>query len=114
MDQVIVTIAGHQYQVKQGDVIDVPYQADWPEGKEVKLDQVVATLSDNDITPGTPYLDNVVVKAKVIKHFSGPKVSQINYKAKSRYRRRVGWRAKYTRLNITQITTKAKSAAKSK
>ena len=104
----IIEIAGHQYQVSPGTIIDIPHQKNLTEGKTTTLNQVLAIIDNQqNITTGTPYLPNITIKAKVIKHFKGPKTSQITYKAKSRYRRRIGFRQHFTRLEITQIQTKS-------
>ena len=111
----IIEIAGHQYQISPGATIDIPYQKNLTEGKTTTLNQVLAVIDDQqNLTPGKPYLPNITVKAKVIKHFKGPKTSQINYKAKSRYRRRIGFRPHFTRLEIIQIQTKASQKQRSK
>ncbi|NOY15081.1 MAG: 50S ribosomal protein L21 [bacterium] len=106
---IIIDIANHQYQVSQGSIIDVPLQKQFEEGKVVTLPNVLAVIDpENNITAGRPHLGNITVKAKVIKHHKGPKTTEIHYKAKSRYRRRVGFRQQFTRLEITQIQTKTK------
>jgi len=112
MSQVIIDIAGHQYRLEEGETIDVDYQKQWTEGKTVVLDKVLSLITDGEVTVGRPYLDAIKVEAKVVKHFKGPKTTEIHYKAKSRYRKRVGFRHNYTRLIITKIITK--TAAKLK
>ncbi len=109
MNQVIVEIAGHQYELKEGDVIDVDYQKDWGENKVVNLDKVLSYISGSEVSVGQPYLNNIEIKAKVIKHFKGPKTTEVHFKAKSRYRRKVGFRHHLTRLTITKIAVKKSS-----
>ena len=52
---------------------------------------------------GQPYLNNVVVKGVVSKHFLGPKILVFKMKPKKKYRKKIGHRQKLTRLLINKI-----------
>jgi large subunit ribosomal protein L21 len=45
------------------------------------------------------------VTAEILGPVSGPKISMIQYKNKTGYRRRLGHRQKYTQVKITGIST---------
>jgi len=53
------------------------------------------------------------VTAEILGPVSGPKISMIQYKNKTGYRRRLGHRQKYTQVKITAIGTGKARAAKS-
>lgn len=97
----VVEIAGHQYRVKAGDIVDVEkLTAD--AGSTIELDQVLFTGGE---TPkvGLPVVEGAKITAKVIKHDRSRKV--IIFKRKRRSGRRVknGHRQHYTALLITEI-----------
>jgi large subunit ribosomal protein L21 len=76
------------------------------EGDKVKLSDV-NLLSDNDkIQIGSPKLDKVVVEATIKKQFKGDKVIAFKFKAKKRYRRKVGHRQLLTLLHLDKIRVK--------
>ena len=62
----VVEIAGHQYKVKAGDLIDVQKLSD-EVGTEVTLDKVLFVGGDKTAV-GTPVVEGATVKAKIIKH----------------------------------------------
>ena len=61
----VVEIAGHQYRVKAGDLIDVQKLSD-EVGTEVTLDKVLFVGGDKTAV-GTPVVEGATVKAKIIK-----------------------------------------------
>lgn len=55
---------------------------------------------------GKPTLDKVVVEATIKKQFKGDKVIAFKYKAKKRYRRKIGSRPLLTLLHTDKISMK--------
>lgn len=99
---------GKQYRVEPGSVIDVERLAA-SEGETVELD--VLLLNDNGrVAAGEAATSGAKVIAQVVGHGRGPKVTVFKYKAKTRYRRKTGHRQHYTRLEIKDILTGAKTA----
>jgi large subunit ribosomal protein L21 len=76
------------------------------EGAEIALDQVLLVADEDDIKVGAPLVKGAKVKAKVLKHFKGRKIIVFKYKPRVRYRRKIGHRQQYTRLQINEITVK--------
>ena len=52
---------------------------------------------------GQPYLNNIVVKGIISKHFLGPKILVFKMRPKKKYRKKFGHRQKLTRLLINHI-----------
>ena len=73
------------------------------EGAEVTLDRVLATTDGAKSVFGTPTVDGVTVKAKVVGHGRYPKVLVIKKKRRLDYKRKNGHRQAYTKLEITSI-----------
>ena len=62
-------------------------------------------VSDDDrVTVGTPFVAGATVKATVVDQHRGEKIVVFKYKAKKRYRRKMGHRQDLTRLAIDAIT----------
>ena len=94
----IVEVKGHQYKVNNNDVI-ITEKIDADEGQEIELDKVLLYYDNNELKVGNPYLD-IKIKAKVLKHFKGNKITIFKYTPKKRYRRKKGHRQLLTKLHI--------------
>lgn len=96
----IIRIKGTQYRVIEGEEILV--------GKlgEDKPEAEVLLLSDDDkVKVGKPTVRGVKAKLKVLeKEVKGKKLYVQTFKAKSRYRRKIGFRPKYTKVLVEKIS----------
>jgi len=98
----VVETGGKQYKVKENDIIEVE-KIDSPEGATVFLDKVLFLDSGSQHLIGSPYLPEVKVVARVLKHFKGEKIRVFKYRPKTNYRRRKGHRQLLSRLLIERI-----------
>lgn len=98
----IVTIAGKQYKVTQGETITVD-RLEGSEGDTVSFDQVLLVDDHGKVNVGTPTVKGMVVKAKVVSHIKGEKVHVRRFKSKVRYRKNIGFRPFQTTLEILSI-----------
>lgn len=96
----VIRIGGKQYRVTEGQEILVDKLADVK-----KLAPEVLLFVDGDkVEVGTPVLTKVKVTVKVLVELEkGEKIDIFKYKAKSRERRHIGFRAQHTRLLIEKI-----------
>ena len=96
----VIRITGKQYRVVEGQEILVDKMND------LKVTPEVLLIADGDkVEVGTPVLTKAKVTVKVLAELEkGEKIDIFKYKAKSRERRHVGFRAQYTRLLIEKIT----------
>ncbi len=100
----IVKTGGHQYKVAVGDRLNVE-KIPAETGAEVELNEVLMVSGeDNQVTVGAPMIAGARVTATVVDQHRGDKILVFKYKAKKRYRRRMGHRQDLTRLAITAIT----------
>ena len=67
------------------------------------FDQVLANISDTDYQIGKPILEGKAVEGKILKQGRSPKIHVLKYKAKSKYRRKIGHRQAFTEVEITKI-----------
>lgn len=102
MEYVVLRTGGKQYKVKKSDIIEIdnlPYE----KGKEVVFEDVLLWVRNGILKVGTPKVQDIKIKARVLDHIKGKKIRVAKFKAKVRYRRVMGFRPILTRLQITDI-----------
>lgn len=95
MDFAVIRVAGKQHVVSAGSQIQIT-------GDPKTLEVLLVSKGDK-VEIGTPVLENVKVATEVISTGKGPKIDVMKFKAKSRYRRKNGFRPIITTLKITNI-----------
>lgn len=98
----LVEYKGYQFHVEEGKEIIVPLLHE-REGSEIEIEKVLMLRKNDEIVVGTPYVDGVRVKAKVLEHIKLPKVIVFKYRPKKNYRRKKGHRQRATRLKVLKI-----------
>lgn len=100
MKYAIVKIKGQQYKVSEGDEILVDkLGTDKPDVK------VFLVVDEKSVKIGKPEVKGVKVKMKILEaEEKGKKLYVQTFKAKSRYRRKIGFRPIYSRLLIEKIS----------
>jgi len=98
----IIETGGKQYQVAEGDSLQVEKLVAGKAG-EVVFDKVLLEADDDKVKIGVPYLEGATVKAKFEGDGRSEKVTIIKYKAKSRYRVKNGHRQPFTKVKIEKI-----------
>ena len=107
----IVEIAGHQYKVtKDQQLIVNRLHAD--EGAKVQFDNVLLIDNGGDITVGAPAISGAAITAKVNGHLKGDKVIVFKKKRRKGYRKKNGFRASLTEIQIESIVASGAKAAK--
>lgn len=97
----VIRLKGHQYKVEEGQelLVDKLHEKEKPEAE-------VLLVKDKKTKVGTPTVKGADVKLKVVdKEVKGEKLHVETFKAKSRYRRKVGFRPRFTRLKVEKITS---------
>jgi large subunit ribosomal protein L21 len=98
----IIETGGKQYRVEEGSILDVELLAA-EVGAEVGFDRVLAVKKDNRLEVGQPYLNNVLVRGKVLDQGKAKKIVVFKFKAKKNYRKKQGHRQPYMRVLIEKI-----------
>ena len=98
----IVTIAGQQFKVEEGQELFV-HRLDASEGDDLSFDQVHLIDRDGDVAVGTPVLGSAAVRATVLGHQQGDKVIVFKKKRRKGYRVKNGHRQQFTKIRITGI-----------
>lgn len=93
----VVEIAGMQFTVQPGDVVDVPL-LNAQSGEQIEFDKIL--LAGDKI--GSPYL-NGIVKAELLENWKDKKVIVFKKKRRKGYRRLKGHRQRYSKIKILEI-----------
>lgn len=96
----IVEVGGKQYRVEEGRQIVVD-RLDAAEGNTVELRPLLVSQDGALRLPGEG--EQIKVTAQVVEHFRGPKINISKFKPKRGWRKRAGFRAALTRLEVKKI-----------
>lgn len=99
----VIKTGGKQYRVAAGDKLNIetlPVEA----GAEIQFDEVLMLGDGEAAEVGTPYVTGARVTAKVLEHGRGEKIRVIKFKRRKHYRRQMGHRQNYTRVEITGVS----------
>jgi large subunit ribosomal protein L21 len=98
----VIETGGKQYRVTPGQTIEVDTLAG-DVGSDVEFDRVLAISNDaNELVLGDA-LKNARVRAKISAHGRGDKVLVFKFKRKKQYKRTIGHRQNYTRVQVQEI-----------
>lgn len=92
-----------QVRLQEGEKLLLDYNQNWKTGSEVVLDQVCLLGSDGGTQIGAPYVDGAKVVLEVLGNELGDKVVVGKFKRRKSYRRKTGFRAKYTQVLVKSI-----------
>jgi len=98
----IVTIAGQQFKVEEGQEIFV-HQLAATEGEEISFNEVLLIADEGATRVGTPVIDSAAVKTTVLGHQKGDKVIIFKKKRRKGYVKKKGHRQRFTKIRIDAI-----------
>jgi large subunit ribosomal protein L21 len=99
----IVTIAGQQFKVEEGQEIFV-HRLEAQAGDSVSFDAVHLLASGEDVSVGTPMLSGASVGATVLDPLvKGDKITIFKKKRRKGYKLKKGHRQQFTKLKINSI-----------
>jgi len=97
----ILKLGGSQYTIEEGKEYEIPKFS--AEVGKLKLTDIVAAGEGSEVSIGTPMLDKAEVEIDVLSHEKGEKITTRIFKAKSRYRRKRGFRKQVTKFKVLSI-----------
>ncbi len=98
----VIKTGGKQYKVKEGQTVKVE-KLPQEEGKSVKFDTLmIASTDGKEVNLGKPSLGEKT-EAKVVEQGRDKKVTVVKYKNKTRYKRTLGHRQHFTKVEISKI-----------
>jgi large subunit ribosomal protein L21 len=93
---------GLQFNAEVGAVIKVPCLSIKP-GETIAIDKVLLLKNGEDSRVGTPYLSDAKIEAEVINEGLADKVAIYKFKKRTKYRRHIGHRQRFTEIKIKKI-----------
>ncbi len=109
----VIMTGGKQYKVKPDQVLEIE-RLKAEEGDSIEFDRVLLVQDGDKILTGSD-VAKARVKATVVLHTRGAKISVVKFKRRKRYMRNFGHKQHYTQVKIVEIAAKpAKIEAASK
>ncbi len=100
MKYAIIQVSGKQYIIKPGFWYDIDFIKKLKKGNLIYLNKILLLKNNEKIQVGKPFLKNIKIIVKFIKHIKGPKMLILKTKPKKNYTRKYGFRKLYTRIKI--------------
>jgi large subunit ribosomal protein L21 len=100
----IVSIAGQQFKVEEGQQIFV-HRLAANEGDSCSFDTVHLIDNDGTVRIGAPNISGASVKVSVISHVKGDKVIVFHKNRRKGYRKKNGHRQYFTQIKIDAINS---------
>jgi len=98
----VIKTGGKQYRVSEGDKLEVE-TLDAAPGDTIEFAEVLLLRDGDNVEVGTPLIEGAKVTAKVLEHGRGKKIRIVKFKRRKHYRRQMGHRQNFTRVEITGI-----------
>jgi large subunit ribosomal protein L21 len=99
----IVTIAGQQFKVSEGQEIFV-HQLEAKEGDAIKFDSVNMVINGASTKVGKPMVSGASISATVLGNAKGDKVIIFKKKRRKGYVKKNGHRQSFTKIKIDKIS----------
>jgi large subunit ribosomal protein L21 len=101
MKYAVIKYFDRQYKISEGETLLVDKL-----GSTSIKPEVLLFVDDEKVEIGKPHLDKVKVDLKMIEDsVKGEKIHVFKYKAKSRYRKRIGFRPLYSKISVEKISS---------
>lgn len=98
----IMETGGKQYRVREGDVLRIEKLEGEP-GQELVFDKILLVGNGEGVRVGTPFLDDVRIRAEILAQRRGRKILVFKFKRRKDYRKKQGHRQDYTGIRIKAI-----------
>ena len=107
MEYVIIRTGGKQYKASVGDTLEID-KLSLGDKKNFTFDEVLLSVDGENVSIGNPIIAGVRVNATLVEQKKGDKIRVSKFKAKSRYRKVIGFRPQISVVKIDKIETGSK------
>ena len=97
----VIETGGKQYRVTPGETVQIE-TLDGEVGSKVEFNRVLAVVDDGRVKAGSS-AEGAVVRGTITEHDRSPKTLVFKFKRKKQYRRTIGHRQNFTRVQINEI-----------
>lgn len=105
----IVRTGAKQYRIQEGDILCVE-KLNKEKGEKFTFNEVLLVEDGKKTLIGTPFVENVLVRAEIIENLKDDKVIVFKKRRREQYRRTRGHRQELTRIRIEEIALGPKEA----
>ena len=99
----VIKLAGSQLKVFEGKQYEVN-KLSGEKGDKIEIKDVLLVSDGKDTKIGKPLVKDAKVELEITSQKKGKKIDGLVYKAKSRYRKRYGFRPEITRVLVKKIS----------
>ena len=100
----VIEDSGQQFQVQEGDVLDVDLRDLAEDQTEIEFDRVLLVSGDGSVNVGTPVVAGAKVLAEIVAPLvKGEKVFISQFRRRKDSRRRIGHRQKFMQVRVKKI-----------
>lgn len=114
MEYAVIKTGGKQYRVSAGDIVEIDKIEAGKNENKILFEDILLLVNGDKISIGKPNVLGVLVEAKLVENKKGDKIRVSKFKAKSRYRRTIGFRPMITVVQIEKINFKETVSKKPK
>jgi len=100
----VVKTGGKQYRVSKGDTLRIE-KLPAKVGEEYRFSEVLMIGGVDSLKIGTPVVTNALVTARILEQDRAKKVLVFKFKRRKGYKKLIGHRQDFTRVEITDIQT---------
>lgn len=98
----VIQTGGKQYRCSEGDILFIE-KLDAEADSTITFDDIILVGKDDGAVVGAPTVKNASVTAKVLKNGKAKKITVFTYRPKKDYKRKMGHRQPYTKVQIESI-----------
>lgn len=102
MKYAVVQSGGKQYIAKVGEIVTID-KIEKKVGDKFEFENILLIKNENTLEIGKPNLEAGRVTGTVLKQYKGEKLDVFKFKAKVRYRKKIGFRPLLTDIKIDKI-----------
>lgn len=99
----VIKTGGKQYRTAPGELLKVE-KLSGDIGDTVVFDEVLLTSDDENITVGSPVVENAKVTGQILRHGKDRKIIIFKSKRRKGYRKKQGHRQSFTEVRIDEIS----------
>lgn len=105
----IINYKGNQYKIVPEKEYNIDLLSE-EESKNNKIEftEVLLVSNESDVILGQPNIEGATVEAEILSEVREDKTTVLKFHSKKRYQRKIGHRAKKTRIKILKINVKLK------
>jgi large subunit ribosomal protein L21 len=98
----IIEASGKQIWVQPGCFYDI-HKINAKPGEIIRLEKTLLINKNNQVILGNPYIQNITITGKILKHLRGRKITIFKMKPKKNIRQKNGHRQELSRILIQSI-----------